>query len=751
MKPEQKSISVSNRPPAENSGLPLIRSWADWRADLSSGMSSALVGVPVALGAGLVAFAPLGAEYSSIAVQAGLITAVVGAIVSALFSSCRYTVGGPAAATSLLLASGLAQFLTARDAPAIGQVLAVTGVLTLLSGLMILLMGVLRLGSVVKFVPRPVVAGFSNGIALVVVYSQISPALGLEGGWSLSWQALSSVRWGAVATTAATLLGCWYAPRIRPTLQPVLLGLVFGVVTHFSIAGLLGEGAVGILVGKIPNTLSTSLYLDEMTAMLLSLGDFESLVKLFMAALLIAVINAIQTLMAATAVDSAANARHDANRELIGFGLGSVAVSFLGGIPNTSTHARALAQFQGGSRSRWAAIFSGLAMLLLVVLAMPLLGQLPVAVLAGALIHRAIKTFDPWARDQMRRLLDRGERGEVLENVIVLQTMTGGMATLGLNPAIVVVLGFVVTMLTFVRRISGSVIRSTYTCGERRSRKVRLPGQAERLRLLAQRVRIFELEGALFFGTADRLRVEIEAVTPETAYVILDCRRVRDWDATGAQIVGQAARYLEQRGVRILLAYVRGRQDVDAQVRAYGLFNDIPEAFCFSDDDTALEYAEDQLLKLDAFDSVNERMALDSVLSVGLDDAAKSRLMDYFIPLTIPAGGMVFRAGDAGDSLYVVRSGEVMLGIEVSGRSDWQRLATLTAGQVFGEMALIDRRDRSANARANGEVELWVLDRAATVRMQQEEATLYIAVLTNLARELSGRLRSTTDQLRALE
>ena len=734
----------------EPDGLPLRRSLAEWRADAASGLSSALFGIPVALGAGLVAFAPLGAEFSGIAVQAGLVTAVVGAIISALFASSRYTVGGPAAATSLLLASGLAQFLTARDAPTVGQALAVTGVLTLLSGLLILLMGVLRLGNIVKFVPRPVVAGFSNGIALVVVYSQIAPALGLEGGWSLSFSALSDVRWGAVATTLMTLLGCGVAARLRATMPPVMLGLLFGIVTHFGISAIFGTAMVGALVGKLSANLPTSLYFDEMFEMLQSLGDFESLVKLFMAAMLIAVINAIQTLMAATAVDAVANARHDANRELIGFGLGSVVVSFFGGVPNTSTHGRAMAQFRSGGCSRWAAMFSSLFLVGIAVAALPLLGQLPVAVLAGILIYSALQTFDPWARDQMKRLFDRGERGEVLENVLVLQTMTGGMATLGLNPAIVVVLGFAVTLLTFIKRISGSVIRASYDCTDRRSRKVRLPGQAQRLRELGKRIRIFELEGALFFGTADRLRSEVEQVESATAFVILDCRRVRDWDATGAQIVGQAARFLDQRGTRLLLSHVCGRQDVDAQVRAYGLFKDIPETYCFPDDDTALEFAEDRLLMSEVI-SLEPELDPESVLAVGLDASAKTRLISYFSQRKVKSDQLIFAAGDPGDRLYVVRTGEVILGIEVAGRQSWQRLATLTAGQIFGEMALIDRRDRSAHARAKGDVDLWVLDRQATDRMQQEEPALYIAVLTNVARELSGRLRSTTEQLRAFE
>ena len=737
--------------PSEEDGLPLIRSWSAWRADLSAGVSSALVAVPVAIGAGLVAFAPLGPEYASVAVQAGLVTAVMGAILSALFASSRYTVGGPSAAVSLLLASGLAQFITAKDAPFTGQVLAVTGVLTLISGLLILAMGALKLGRVVKFVPRPVVAGFANGLALVVIYSQISPALGMEEGWSLSREAFESVKWGAAFTTGATLAGCWAATRVSATFPPVLLGLICGSAVHFGLLYLAGESVVGALIGSIPKSLAASVYLPEMKEMLESLKDFESLIKLFMAALLIAVINAIQILMTATTVDAAANARHDANRELMGFGLGSVFVSMMGGVPNTSAHGRAMAQLQGGGRTRWAAIFSGVSVLLIVLLALPVLGHIPVAVLAGVLIFSALKTFDPWAKDQMRRLLDKGERGEVLENVVVLQTMTGGMTTLGLNPGIVVVMGFVVTMLTFVKRISGSVIRASYTCENRRSRKVRLGGQADRLQTLGARIRVFELEGALFFGTADRLREEVESVSRETDFVILDCRRVRDWDSTGAQIIGQAARYLEKRGTHFLLTYVKGRHDIETQVRAYGLFKDIPETSCFADDDTALEFAEDHLLGEDLTDGHLEQAIASSVLFVGLDGLARERMLSYFTLQSIAADSMVFRAGDAGDSLYVLRSGEVTLGIEIAGRNEWRRLATLTAGQVFGEMALIDRRARSANARANGTVELWVLDRVATERMQLEDPTLYIALLTNLARELSGRLRSTTDQLRALE
>jgi sulfate permease, SulP family len=636
------------------------RPWRDWRADMAAGISSAMLTVPVAIGAGLVAFAPLGNAYANLAVQAGLLTAVIGAIVTAFFASSRFTVGGPSAATSLLLASGLAQYITARQAPSVGEVLATTGLLTLVSGLFILGMGALRLGNAVKFVPRPVVAGFSNGIALVVIYSQIAPALGLSGGWRLSFEALAQLRPGAAATALATIGGCWLAAKARWRVPPALGGIVTGALMHFCLRALFGEGVVGSLVGRLPDELPATLYVGEMLEVARGFGNFEDLVKLVLAGLLIATINAIQIMMAATAADSAANTRHDANRELFGFGLGNVVVSLLGGVPNTSSHGRASAHLQARATSRWAAVFSGLFVLLIVALATPLVAQLPLAVVAGLLIHMAAQTFDPWARDQFRRLFDRGERGQVLENVVVLQTMTAGMATLGLNPAIVVILGFVVTMLTFVRRISGSVIRSSYTCENRRSRTVRLPTDDQALASLGAGIRVFELEGALFFGTADRLREAVEETCRRERYVILDCRRVHDWDATGAQIVGQMSRTLAAHGSVLLLTYVRGRHDIDPQVRAYGLFKDVPEAQCFADDDTALEFAEDALL---AENSPSGATAgtVPNVLLHDMDADERKSFDAYLERRPILAGEMIFRSGDPGDSLFIVAAGEVTL------------------------------------------------------------------------------------------
>lgn len=745
-------MTISSTVRLQSDALAWHRSWQEWRGDLTAGVSSAIVTVPMAIGAGLVAFAPLGNAYANLAVQAGLLTAVVGAVFTAFFSSCRFTVGGPSAATSLLLASGLAQYITARQAPSVGEVLATTGLLTLVSGLFILAMGALRLGNAVKFVPRPVVAGFSNGIALVVIYSQIAPALGLTGGWRLSFEALAEVRLGAAATAAATMAGCWLAARGGSRLPPALGGVIAGAFVHFALRAVFGEAAVGSLVGRLPDELPAALYLTDMLQVVAGFGNFEDLVKLGMAALLIATINAIQIMMTATAVDSAASTRHDANRELFGFGLGNIVVSVLGGVPNTSSHGPAAAHWQAGATSRWAAVFSGVAVLAIVLLATPLVAQLPLAVLAGVLIHTAARTFDPWARDQFRRLFDRGERGQVLENVVVLQTMTAGMATLGFNPAIVVILGFVATMLTFVRRISGSVIRATYTCESRRSRKVRLPGDDEALGALGHDIRVFELEGALFFGTADRLREAVEEISSRERYVIFDCRRVHDWDATGAQIVGQISRTLGGQGSLLLLTYVLGRHDIDPQVRAYGLFKDVPEERCFADDDTALEFAEDALLA--GHLQKNAPAAADegrNVLLLDMDDDERAGVLAYLVPRAVRAGEMIFRSGDPGDSLFVVTAGEVTLGIAVDGRREWRRLSTLSAGQMFGEMALIDHRNRSANALARSDGELLVLERTATQRMQAEQPALYIKLMTNIARELSGRLRSTTEQLRALE
>ena len=718
-----------------------------WKADISAGASAALVALPVAIGGGILATASIGPEFASIGVKAGLICAVIAALVTALSGSSKYLIGGPSAATSIVLSAGIAQII-GGDGASLSRVMLLMLLIVALSGTVLVLAGALRWGSFIKFIPRPVTAGFVNGIALLVAYSQIGSALGIAGRLSL-FDGLAQIQPGALLVTLLTVLTCIYAPRLRLPIPPAFAGMAVGFASHFAIERAFG-GGVGPVLGTLPSLWGMP---DWVSAELR--GGLGGLPwgQIIAAAALLCIMGAVQTLMTGVALDSLSQSRHNSNRELIGFGLGNIVASLFGGIASSANVGRAIANFRGGATSRRAAFVTGLTMLFIVVAISPWISLVPMAVMAGILIHSSIVMTDQWSIEQFKRWYKGHERGEVRENVIVIMVMSVGM--LWMSPVIAVGVGVILSMGLFLKRMSKSFVRSSYTCERKRSLKVRSGGLESHLEKEGRRIHVIVLEGALFFGTADRLRALVESHHQAASFIILDCRRVRDWDATGVQIIGQMYRSLELQGCQLLLAHVTGKKRTEQALRAYGLHDTLPAKYLFADTDRALEYAEDLLLANVV--SVEEAAAWhhaqlnNTVLLSGLSQADQDVLSTYFETLAIPAGELLFRTGDQGDQLFVLLEGEISLGLPVDGQAHLRRLFTITPGVVFGEMALLDAQPRSAHALADRASVLKALSRSNFVKLREQHPSLFAKMLQNIAHEMSIRLRLTNQQLHALE
>jgi MFS superfamily sulfate permease-like transporter len=718
-----------------------------WKADISAGASAALVALPVAIGGGILTTASLGPEYASIGVKAGLISAVIAALVTALAGSSKYLIGGPSAATSIVLSAGIAQIIGGEGA-SLSRIMLLMLLIVALSGSVLVLAGALRWGSFIKFIPRPVTAGFVNGIALLVAYSQIGSALGVPGRINL-FELFGQIQPGALAVSLVTVLTCIHAPRLRLPIPPTFTGMAAGFVLHFGIERVFG-GGVGPLLGALPSMWGVP---DWVSASLS--GGLGGLPwgQIIAAAALLCIMGAVQTLMTGVALDSLSQSRHNSNRELIGFGLGNIVTALFGGTASSANLGRAMANFRGGATSRCAAFFNGLTMLFIIVAVSPLISLVPLAVMAGILIHSSIVMIDQWSIEQFRRWYKGHERGEVRENVIVIAVMTVGM--LWMSPVIAVGVGVILTMGLFLKRMSKSFVRNTYTCENKRSLKVRSGVLENHLEKEGHRAHVIVLEGALFFGTADRLRAMVESHHQAASFIILDCRRVRDWDATGVQIIGQMYRSLGLQGCQLLLAHVTGKKRTEQALRAYGLHDTIPARNLFADTDRALEYAEDLLLAnvISGEEAVAWLHAQlnNTVLLSGLTEADQGVLSTYFETLSIPAGDVLFRTGDQGDQLFVLLEGEITLGLPIDGQTHLRRLATITPGVVFGEMALLDAQPRSAHALADSASVLKVLSRSNFARLRDQHPSLFAIMLQNIAHEMSLRLRLSNQQLRALE
>jgi sulfate permease, SulP family len=277
-----------------------------------------------------------------------------------------------------------------------------------------------------------------------------------------------------------------------------------------------------------------------------------------------------------------------------------------------------------------------------------------------------------------------------------------------------------------------------------RSRRFRDPAELELLHVAGASVLVIELQGALFFGTADRLAQIVDSETANgTTMVLLELRRITEIDSTGARILGDIDAALAARGVKLALV-LSGRTETAA--RLADIFR--RDRF-FPDIDRAIEWAEDDLLQNEG-NGPSLQFSLDR-LPVLRDFTPEQieRLQPWLEPVAWPAGHVVFRYGDPGSSLYLVTSGRAS--VHLLHDDGDIRLVTFAAGAVFGELALLDRGPRSATITVDEDLAGFGLSAASFGELCQKQPDIAIKLLSALGRELSVRIRHANMTIQQLE
>lgn len=373
-----------------------------------------------------------------------------------------------------------------------------------------------------------------NGIALLMLLSQAGAALGMHVGVSGPeiLRNLDAVRPGSVVVTIVVVTMIFLAPRLTRKVPTLLCGLIAGLSLHYLI-GYFAPDAVGPVVGPLP---VMDFAPRELVAMV-HLSGREEIVTwlefLLPGALLLASVAALDGLLAAVVTDPVIRSRHDSNKLLKGQGAANALAAAFGAIPVvTSTHT-SVANYLAGGRTSAAALFHALFMVGSVLALGGLIAYIPVSALAGVIIYTALMLVDRWTRDMVRRLGDAGtDRREILLNLGVVLGVT--LALLLFNMIVAFAIGITAAVLMLLAKLSGSPVRRTLDGSVRTSLKIRNLEARTALQSLGQQIRIFELEGAIFFGTTDRLQSDVENLPEHSRYVILDFRLVSDIDASGA-------------------------------------------------------------------------------------------------------------------------------------------------------------------------------------------------------------------------
>lgn len=737
-------------PPARHIVL-MTPPWAEGlRKDLAGGLVSAAVSIPLALGFGMFVFVSLGDAYFARGAVAGLIAAFVAGAVNIFLGDGTGTIYAPRIPTTFFLGSLLYSLSHSMapglDGAAPGFVLLVLFSIILLAGLIQALFGILRLGTLIKFTPHPVTAGFQNMAATLLFLVQLGNVLGYDYNvpFTRALSRLADAKPLNVVVAALTFAAMWHARKITTRVPPLLVGLGVGIVLYYGLALLGLSSALGPTIGvPLAGTIAPHPYVDLAdTAMVARIAGLWPVVVPSAAAL--ALIAAIDAMLCAQLASAPGDRRNDGNAMLVRLGLANAVSATVGGITSGINIGASVTNRAFGGHSRVSVGVSALVLLVTIGIALPFVMYLPRSVLSAVIMVVAIQHLDPWSKQATRRLFKTGLAGKrdlVLDLGVAAIVSILAIAT---HIVVAVFLGIGLAVALFVLRMSRSNVRRLYRCDTARSRRARPPDAMTILEAEGASILVIELQGALFFGSAERLARTIEAETVRaTRAVILDMRRVTEIDSTGVHILGEIDADLARRGIALILV-LQPRSETAERLA------ELPTERG-PDIDRAIEQAEDDLLRrlTEAADEPGELPLEKVALLRDFTQDQIARLTPYLERRDAPADSTVFREGDPGSHVFLVTRGRASVRLVSSEHNI--RLATFAPGTVFGELAILDRGPRSATVTADDALTVFALSVAGFAALQATEPDVALKFLSALGRELSVRLRQANLTIHQLE
>lgn len=517
-------------------------SLARLRADLTAGLVVAIVALPLSMAFAIV---------SGVNPQHGLYTAIVAGGITAATGGSRNAVSGPTAAFVVLLAP-----ISAKHG--LGGLAVASG----MAGVMLVAMGLLRLGRLIQFVPHPVTTGFTAGIAVVIATLQFRDFLGLSFSPSGDhyWErvadiagAMHTVNWPDLLVGAFSLVLLVLWPRLTRRIPASVVAIIAASLLALLLNSQLGADSVatiGSRFGEIPQLPPLPvLPWDEAGGGGGPLGlDPQLLRELAGSAFAIAALGAMVSLMSAVVADGVSGTKHDPDAELVGQGLGNIVAPFFGGFASSGAIARTVTGIRSGGTSPVAAISHAVFVLVAVAALAPWLSYLPMASMAALLLVVAWNMGDVRHFVHMVRVAPRSD-------LSVLLVCFG--LTVAFDMVVSVSIGIVLASLLFMRRMAEITGARMVAAG---AGKLREP--------LPEGVILYEIAGPLFFGAADKAMGNVSAMAASVKVMVLDMSAVPVMDVTGLVALESVLRKLKARGVRVIIGGLQSQpQRVMARAR----------------------------------------------------------------------------------------------------------------------------------------------------------------------------------------
>ncbi|MDR1381367.1 MAG: sulfate permease [Tannerella sp.] len=524
--------------------------------DLMAGVIVGIVALPLAIAFGIA---------SGVSPEKGIITAIIGGFMVSFFGGSSVQIGGPTGAF-IIIVYGIIQNFGVE-----GLVIA-----TFLAGILLVLMGALKLGTVIKFIPYPIVVGFTSGIALTIFTTQMKDLFGMTidkmpgdfiSKWIVYARHIETISWWSLLIGVLSIAVIVFTPKILKKIPGSLVAIIIMTVAVYLLREYLGVAGIETIGDRF--TINASLPQPETIPI-----NMETVNRLLPSAFTIAMLGAIESLLSATVADGVTGDRHNSNTELIAQGAANIVVPFFGGIPVTGAIARTMTNINNGGRSPVAGITHALILLMILLFLGPLTRHIPMSCLAGVLI---IVSYNMSEWRTFRSLLKNPKSDVIVLTVTFLLTIIFDLT-------IAIEIGLLLAMVLFMRRIMETT--NIYVSKD----KLDLSAESEVFHdnealEIPEGIEVYEIDGPFFFGIANKFDECMKPFGDKPKVRIIRMRKVPFMDSTGLHNLESLCRLSAKENIQIILSgvneKVRGvlmKSRMDEKIGGENICSNIHEA-----------------------------------------------------------------------------------------------------------------------------------------------------------------------------
>lgn len=496
-------------------------------ADLMAGIIVGIVALPLAIAFGIA---------SGVSPEKGIITAIIAGFIISLLGGSKVQIGGPTGAFIVIVYGIIAQYGEK------GLIVA-----TIMAGVLLILLGLFKLGTIIKFIPYPIVVGFTSGIAVTIFTTQIKDLFGMTTEsvpaeflekWACYFQHIGTIDPYSTAVGILSIVIIVLTPRISKKIPGSLVAIVVMTLVVFLLKRYAGITSIETIGDRFQIKASLpGVAVPDMS--------WEVVKNLFPAAVTIAVLGAIESLLSATVADGVTGDKHDSNQELLAQGAANIITPFFGGIPATGAIARTMTNINNGGKTPVAGLIHAVVLLLILLCLGPLTKHIPMACLAGVLVVVAYNMSE-W---RTFRALMSNPKSDV---TVLLITF---LLTVLFDLTVAIEVGLVIACLLFMKRVAETTNISVLTDEIDPNADVDVALNAEHL-TIPDGVEVYEIDGPYFFGIANKFEEQMVMLHDRPKIRIIRMRKVPFIDSTGIHNLTILCKTSQREGIRIILSGV---------------------------------------------------------------------------------------------------------------------------------------------------------------------------------------------------